>query len=186
MAWFRRSRPDRWFRWFLCSVPVFALAGCVQHTASDGVDTFGYEPWVPLAAAVAGIVAAPVGWVVRQHSARFGWGLLVLSPIGVFLFAPSLWRDRVTVDDRGFHSRTGIWGLTAVHDVQFDDLRTLKIVSEKSRGRSGSRINYYFMCERKSGEVVKVPVNNEVSRAGAALILQRVGDHGIPIVDTTE
>ena len=67
-------------------------------------------------------------------------------------------RDRVVVDDAGFHSRTGVWGLSAVHDVAYNDVQTVRVISETTRTRrGGKRTNDYFLCEMKAGNAVKFP-----------------------------
>jgi hypothetical protein len=133
-----------------------------------------------------GVAAFLVGWKFRTTSARFGWGLLILGPVAAIFFAPSLFRDRATLDDTSFSLRTGIWGLTSVHEVKFDELKQVRIVSEEVRGRRGRRrTNFYLLCERNDGTTAKVPVNNRVAEAAAPHILQSVADHGIEVVDET-
>lgn len=148
--------------------------------------TFTYQFWVPLSVFLGGIVATGVGWFGRKSSSRFGWGLFAVGIIGTLVFAPSTLRDRAVVDDDGFSLRTGIWGLTAVHDVKFQDLKMVRITSEEVRGRRGSkRTNYYMMCERKDGTTAKVPINAKVAQAALPYFVEKASQRGIPIVDET-
>jgi len=171
---------------FLAAVVLSGASGCV-HESSDGpTRTFTYELWVPASVLIGGLAAAPAGWFLRKSSARFGWGLLFVAPIAAIFFAPSLFLDRAVVDDNTFSLRTGIWGLTAVHEVRFDDLKTVRIIAEETSGRNGSkRKNYYLICERIDGSTSKVPVNNNVAQAAAPRFLEKIADRGIPIQDET-
>jgi hypothetical protein len=162
-----------------------ALSGCVREVERSGEHVFRYELWVPLTALLGGMVAAPAGWALRRRSARLGWGLLILGPIAVFGVAPSLLCDRVSVDAEGFHVRTGIWGVTAVHDVKYDDVGTIRITAEQGRSRRGTHTNYYMNCDRKSGGSSKVPMSNAVTQASVEAILDGAKAHGILIVDGT-
>ncbi len=177
----------RALRTAIAVISILMLSGCVQHIENGKNETFQYEFWVPLVALLAGIVATPVGWILRNRAGRFAWALLIGGPLAAFLLAPSLYCDQVRVTDDSIHVQTGIWGMTAVHDVKLDDVQTLKIISETSTTRrGGKRTNYFFLCERKSGDPVKFPMNNAVARAAASAMLERVTERGIPVVDQTE
>jgi hypothetical protein len=131
-----------------------------------------------------GIVAATIGWNLRQKSGRFGWVLLIGGPIATIFFAPSMFLDRVTVDDTGFSRRSGIFGMTAVQDVTFVDVSGMRLTSEEERGRRGRKVTkYYLYCDRKSGEAVKFPVNNAVCEAALLQILRTAAAAGIRIDD---
>jgi hypothetical protein len=171
---------------FVVAILLLFVSGCVHENTDGATQTFAYELWVPLSVLLAGLVAAPAGWFLRETSSRFGWGLLIIGPVAAIFFAPSLFRDRAVVDDTAMSLRTGIWGLTSVHDVKYDDLKQIRIISEEVSGRRGSkRTNYYLLCERNDGTTAKVPVNNKVAQAAAPHFLQKASDRGIPIVDET-
>lgn len=172
--------------YLIVTILLLPLCGCVDEAIDGSTQTFTYEWWVPLTVLFGGLVAAPAGWFLRNLSARIGWGLLIAGPIAAIFFAPSLFRDRVVVDDSRFSVRTGIWGFTAVHEVKYDDLKQVRITFEETRGRRGSkRKNYYLVCERKDGSSAKVSVNNDVALAAAPAFLKKVSDRNIPIVDET-
>lgn len=180
------NRMSRRVHCFIAVMVLLTLGGCVHEKVDGSTQSFTYELWVPLSALVVGIVAAPAGWFLRKTSQRFGWGLLIIGPLAAIFLAPSLFRDRAVVDDSGFSLRTGIWGLTAVHEVRFEELQRVRIISEEVTGRRGSkRTEYFLLCERKDGTTAKVPVNNKVAQAAAPHFLKRVSDHGIPIADET-
>jgi hypothetical protein len=178
--------PSR-FRWLRAGLPalVFALfAGCV-HQDVDGTEMrYRYEYWVPAAVGLAGLVATPAGWFLRPKTAKFGWTLLILGPLAVFLITPSMMFDRLTVNDQGFHLRTGFLGSTAV-DVDFDQVGTVRQTAETTSGRR-SRTTYYLLFEKKTGgEPAKISLGNEMVKAAARAILQRVAARGVPFIDQT-
>ncbi|MBI3861172.1 MAG: hypothetical protein HY290_04685, partial [Planctomycetia bacterium] len=164
----------RTFRYVsLAAFLLLGLSGCVKEEVHGSTITVSNELWVPLVTLLGGIVAAPIGWYLREKTARIGWGLLILSPVVVIGFVPSLFLDRAVVDDAHFSLRTGIWGLTAVHDVKFSELSRVRLISEESRGRRGSkRTNYYLLCERKDGTSAKVPLGNKVAETAAPHLIE--------------
>jgi hypothetical protein len=163
-----------------------ATSGCVRQIEESGVRHFTYETWLPLVLLVGGIVAAPAGWHLRKSAGRIGWALLIGGPIAALMFAPSMYRDRVTVSADSFAMRTGIWGMSSVHDVNFADVNQMRLIVEESRGRRGrKKLNYYLISEKKDGTVDKAPVNNGVSEAAFPFILEAAAARGVPIVDET-
>ncbi len=170
----------------LATFLLLGIGGCVREDVNGSTITVTNELWAPLVALVGGIAAAPAGWYLRKKSTRFGWGLLILSPVAVVGLAPSLFLDRAVVDDTHFSLRTGIWGLTAVHEVKFADLTRIRLISEESTGRRGrKRTDYYLLCERKDGTSSKVPLGNKVAETAAPHLVERAQALNIPIVDET-
>ena len=172
----------------LCLIGVLLLftCGCVSETTDGSSQTFTYELWVPISVLVGGIVAGFAGWFFRRSLGNFGWGLLILGPIVAIFFAPSLLQDRVVIDDSKLSMRSGIWGLTVVHEVQYDELKQVNIISEVVSGRRGrKRTNFYLQCLRNDGTTAKVPINNGVAETAAPHFLDRISELGILVVDKT-
>lgn len=162
------------------------MSGCVNESTSGESQTFTYELWVPASVLAIGIVVSVAGWFLRASLGRFGWAMLVLGPLAAILGAPSLFLDRAVVDGTRFTLRTGIWGLTSVHEVEYDKLTRVSIISEEVRGRRGRKsTNFYLECERNDGTKAKVPVNNKVGEAAAPHFLKRVSELGIPVFDNS-
>ncbi|HEY1784917.1 MAG TPA: hypothetical protein VGG30_05180, partial [Pirellulales bacterium] len=137
---------------FVLAILLAVVGGCVQESTDGATQTFSYELWLPVCVLLGGIVAAPAGWYLREYSGRLGWALLIGGPIAAIFFAPSLFRDRAIIDDAGFSLRTGIWGLTAVHEVKFDDIKVVRVTAEEVTGRRGRKeTKVYMICERKDG-----------------------------------
>lgn len=174
----------RWCMLAGCCAVVLLAGGCVHKYESGGEKFFEYELWVPLSVLFGGLAAAPIGWVMRENAGRIAWALLIGGPIAALLFAPSLACDQVVVGKERFHVRTGIWGLTAVHDVEFSQIRQIRITAETSTSRRGRRTSYYLNCDTASG-TEKVGINNAVTEAAAPAILAEATDRGIPILDQT-
>ncbi|MBS0262960.1 MAG: hypothetical protein JSS02_13530 [Planctomycetes bacterium] len=174
-------------RWLVCvAVVLLSCSGCVREDVSGSTVTCTNELWVPLVVFLGGLVAGPVGWYLRDRSARFGWGLLILSPVVIVGFVPSLLMDKAIVDDTHFSLRTGIWGLTAVHDVKYSELSSVSLISEEKRGRYGAKnTSYYLMCQRKDGSSSKVPLGNKVAETAAPYFLHHVQELKIPVIDQT-
>jgi hypothetical protein len=180
----KTHRPRGWSRISLIAM-LLAAGGCIQESNGKGELVYQYEFWVPLAALAIGAVATPIGWILRERSARFGWSLVVLGPIAMVLVAPSLFCECAHVSEQGFHIRTGIWGLTSVHALQFADIKQIRVSSETTFGRRGRRTSYYLHCDKKAGGSSKVSISNGVSEASALAILEQADARGIPILDQT-
>jgi hypothetical protein len=165
---------------------LFVMSGCVHESTEGSARVFTYEWWAPLSVLLVSIAGTIAGWFLRNTSSRFGWGLLIVAPIlGIFL-TPTFLLDRTSVDDTHLSMRSGIWGLTAVHDVKYDDLKLVKIVAEKVTGRRGEqRTNYYLQCDRKDGTSAKVPMGNTLAEAAAPYFFEHLKKRGIPLVDAT-
>ncbi len=181
-----KSCPSR-YRWLRVALPALMLAlfaGCVHKDGDSSEMHYRYEYWVPGAVGLAGLVATPAGWLLRPRNAKFGWTLLILGPLALLLIMPSMLFDRLTVNNQGFHLRTGFFGSTVV-DVDFDQVSAVRQTVETSTGRRKTT-NYYLLFDKKTGgEPAKISLGNELVKAAATAILQRVATRGVPIVDQT-
>lgn len=179
------ARNSRWY--CLAGLFLLTLSGCVQESTTGTTKTFSYQLWVPISVVLGGIAAGVGGWFYRKKDAKMGWSFAILGPALALLFGPSLFLDRAVVSDTGLSIRTGILAATAAHDVKYDDLQRVRITVEETRGRRGrKKKNTYLICELKSGQQAKVPVNNDVSEAAAPHFLLGVAQRKIDIVDETQ
>src|SRR5262245_58162227 len=89
----------------LGTILLLGLSGCVRETTEGATHTFEYELWVSATILLAGLIAGPAGWFLRRTSDRLGWGLMIVSPLAAVLFAPTLFFERVVVDDTTFSGR---------------------------------------------------------------------------------
>lgn len=178
------QRRRRWLRAALPALLLALCAGCVHEEADGHEARYRYEYWVPAVVGLAGAVAAPAGWFLRTKNGRIGWTLLILGPGALFLGMPSMLCDRLTLNDQGFHVRTGFFGSTA-WDVDFNNVGGVRQISEVTTGRR-RQTNYYLLFDMKTGgEPVKVALGNQLVKTAIPAILQRVIARGIPVVDQT-
>jgi hypothetical protein len=177
------SAGQRWLCFVLAAV-VLLQTGCVHEAVNGSAKTYTYQLYVPILLFFGGIAAAVGGFFLRQN--RFGWVMMIGGPIAAIGFAPSMFMERITVDDQHFTVRGGIWGMTNVHDIRFAELQMVNITKEVTTGRRGRKnVSYYLLCNNKNGTSAKVPVNNDIAEAAAAAILAQFDAHKVTIVNTT-
>lgn len=165
---------------------VICTTGCVKETVEGETHVFTNELWVPLTALGGGLVAVPVGWLLRQVISKLAWALMIVGGISVLVIAPGLFLDRAAYNNDEFSLRTGIWGMTAVHDLKFADLAQVRYTSEERRGRRGRRsTNYYLVCRTKNGEEHKIPLGNPVAEELLIPVFERARELGIATSDET-
>jgi hypothetical protein len=173
---------------FCClgSLGILTLGGCVSESVDGSAHEFGYEIWIPVSVFFGGFIAAGIGWFLRESSSRFGWGLVIVGPLFAIGLAPSLFLDKAVVDNTCFYHRSGIWGLTSVHEIKMADVKQIRYIVEESRGRRGRKVeNYFFICEKFDGSNEKFPINNDVAEAAALIFLDKAKERNIPFIDET-
>jgi len=164
---------------------TIGISGCVRESTEGTTTYVSYEWWVPATTFLAGVAMAPIGWALRKSIERLAWVLLIAAPIAALGFAPSLFMERSVVDDKSFSVTTGIWGMTS-HKVNFDDINSVRVTSEVTRGRRGRKqTNYYVQCDKKSGGTEKIGINNQVTQKAAVPFLAKVMERNIPVNDMT-
>ena len=137
------------------------------------------ETWIIVAAAAGGVVAAPVGWLLRKRIARLGYALLILGPLAVFLLVPMMWMDRVIVDSNHFERSSAMPGSNN-QLIRFDDVLAMHYHSAVERnGRRSSR-KYYLDATRKGGQVQTIPLGTLLQNA-IKEILERSAAKGIMV-----
>jgi hypothetical protein len=152
---------------------VLLQTGCVHEAVNGSAKTYTYQLYVPILLFFGGIAAAVGGFFLRQN--RFGWVMMIGGPIAALGFAPSMFMERITVDDQHFTVRGG-----------FAELQMVNITKEVTTGRRGRKnVSYYLLCNNKNGTSAKVPVNNDIAEAAAAAILAQFDAHNVTIVNTT-
>ena len=165
---------------FLClTALLLMITGCVSETTSGSTQTFAYDWWVPLSVIAGGIAAAPIGWVLRSKSERYGWGLLIAGPLfavlGLFLFS-----ERAVLDDSGFVTSR----LFNKQEVKFDTLKMVRISSEVVTGRRGRRETKFFVtCTRTDGTTEKIGVTNAVLEAALPKFIEKVAQRDVQIIN---
>jgi hypothetical protein len=171
---------------FTVGLVLFAVSGCIRESDEQGAHVIQFALWVPAAIFLGGIVAGAVGFFLRKHNTRLGWGLLIAGPFIGLGIAPSMMFERASVSKDAFEFQTGIYGGTVVPKVQFADVKQIRILAETKRTRrGGTSTTHYLMCQKSSGEEVRVPFNNDVAQKGVELVLKEAAARDIPVLDQT-
>ncbi len=153
------------------------LAGCYEHVSRGNESIYRFEWWLGPAIIAGGILAVPVSWFLRKW--KWGFVLLVMGPILLVIVAPSLYSDRVLIDDDRFEARYGFWFSPTIQQVRFADLREIRYVAVRvHRGRT----DYELHCVNDAGKVDVVPAGDLVINA-VPEILARAKARGVRIVE---
>ena len=140
--------------------------GCVERTVNGDEVGYGYSWWVPVVVLLVALVALPLGLVTRRRSARFGWGVMILAPILAIVVFPAMILDKVKVDSEHFEAHYGFWFAPSRPSVRFDDLRELRHVTYKERGRRGRMsTKHKLLCVHKDGHQETVALGDLLRRA---------------------
>src|SRR5688572_6842079 len=103
-----------------------AAGGCVDRSVKGDEIVYGFSWWVPVITLLGALVLLPVGWLLRNKSSRFGWGMMLISPVLAIVVFPTTLTDKVRVDANHFESADGVWFMSTKHDVKFADLHELR------------------------------------------------------------
>jgi hypothetical protein len=167
------------------AVGMLLLAGgCVDRSVSGDTITYDYSWWVPVVVLLSAAVALPAGLALRGRSRRAGVGLLVLAPVlGIIVF-PAMILDKVKVDSDHFETHYGIWFAPSTHNVRFDDLSELRLVTYQERTRRGGRTTKQkFVCVHKSDAPQDTVHLGTLVKQAAPEILKRAAEHGVALTE---
>ncbi len=173
---FTRSRLWLWFVVVCCC----CLSGCVTHSVRQDGISFHYEWWLPGSLFLGSIGVVPIGLSLRQTQARWGYALLIGSPIVALVLGPSLLLEQVLVRDSGFEVHSGFWGMTANEQVKFESVVSCRLAQEKTTGKRPRMIEVLYF-DLKDGAPVRLPLNNDVKIEAAKEIVVRIAKLGIPM-----
>ena len=168
----------------LAVLVLLTAGGCVDRTVKGDATTYDYSWWVPVVTLLSALAAFPLGLVLRKRSTRMGGGLLVVSPVLAFLVFPMLLLDKVRVDAQHFEDRYGIWFAPSTHNVRFDDLREIRLVTYQERTRRGGRTTKQkLVCIHKDAAPQDTVQLGTLVKEAAPEILRRAGEHGVTITE---
>jgi hypothetical protein len=171
-----RIRTSGWD--LVITLPLLVLAGCATRYVNGDQVTYRFNLMAVVGVGVAGALAMPLGWFLRRFSQRIGWVLMVVGALALVLVAPSMWHDRVEVDDEHFACSVGALG-GSHHSIRFANLQSIRWVEEESQGRA-RHTNYFLDCVKKDRTVERVPVGDLMKEA-VGEILAQARAHGVPI-----
>jgi hypothetical protein len=115
--------------------------------------TLTFSFWVclfPWAVALV-LIAFGIRSFVRRGFLR--WWLVVGGALVAFFLGPTLFMDRIVVDDQGITHTTGFWFAPTVKGFDFAEIDGVRIRTERVRTRPGGAANqdfWYFI--NKTGE----------------------------------
>jgi hypothetical protein len=157
---------------------LLGVGGCVDRTVKgNNVAEYGFSWWVGTLVVLGGLLAMPLGWVLRRSSRRLMVVGLVLGPVLLLLIGPPMFLDGVTVDDRHFEGRYGVWFSPTRFNVAYADLDHINVVTWQERSRrGGTRTKQRLDCVGKAGgtttiqlgDLLKYARNEMLDRAHAA------------------
>ena len=160
---------------------ALAAGGCVDRSVKGDEIVYGFSWWVPVITLLGALVLLPVGWLLRSKSSRFGWGMMLISPVLAIVVFPTTLTDKVRVDANHFESADGVWFMSTKHDVKFDDLHELRHVTYEERGRRGrKRTKQKFLCIRTGGAKESVSIGALLQRAEEE-IMERARAKGVTV-----
>lgn len=162
----------------LALVLICLISGCHEHTVEGRQSVYRFAPWVGVSVIAGGLLAVPLGWVLRKWSGKWSFVLILMGPFVLVMVAPSMYLDRVVVDDDHFEVRYGIWWSPSVHNLRFADLQAIHYLTVS--GRRG----YQMQCLGQDKTVTVVHAGDLV-RNTVPEILQRARAKGVVVVDET-
>jgi hypothetical protein len=167
----------------MLAVLCCATTGCVRSMVDGSAATFSFDWWIPALVVVGGAAAFLLGLALVKSFARIGLTLIFLGPLSIFVLAPSVCRDQITVDPVQFTLRTGFWFKPTVRNVPFNAVSKLVLVRREQRQLLWTSYRYFIECHLRSGYWEQVPVSDLMKRGPAEIILHTAESHGIPIAN---
>jgi hypothetical protein len=161
--------------------PALVAAGCARRAVEGDVAVYTFAPWAT--AIVFALGAAPiVAWIVLRR--RLAKGLrgffVVVSAVLLLLGVPALLRERIEVSAEGCRLWGGLWFNPTDHEIRFDDLHRIGIVTKRRAvdGESGT----YLVFVHRDGTAESVSEGELVQRAREE-ILAAARARGVEVVD---
>ncbi len=73
----------------VAALMLVVFSGCYEMVTHGSESIYRFAWWVGPAVIVGGILAVPLGWLLRKRIARWGFGLMIMGPVAlVFIAAP--------------------------------------------------------------------------------------------------
>jgi acyl carrier protein len=190
-----RSLGVRWTGVLLVSLAALGV-GCVARSDGDRETVYRREPLVVVALIAAGAVLPVLCWKAYRKSPDNGLiercllAGMILPPILALGFAPSLFRDRIRVNDDGFEAVGGSLLKKQVQAVQFNQLAQIQLQTEEvevrgRRGRSRTVNEQVVLFINKDGTSEKF-YPGALFNVAAHDIFARAAARGVHVVDVAE
>ncbi len=177
MSWSAERRQAKRPAVLIVALLLCSMAGCYEHEISGNQSIYRFVWWLGPVVFVVGVLGSFVGWRLRKY--RWGFIGFIMGPVLILIVAPSMFSDRVVIDDDHFEARYGFWFSPTVHHVRFDELREMRYVAVTDmRGRRKFQIH----CVMNSGEV-EVVHSGDLVKNTVSEFLARAQARGVPVVN---
>jgi hypothetical protein len=155
-------------------------AGCHATTTQGDATVYTFAWWVPVSALLACLLAIPAGHVLAKRTLKVAYTLTGVGAGLLVVLVPSLFLDRVVLDDHHFSLRTGFWFYPRRHTVAFEDLSQLRLMRKIVHSRGKTTESYLLECEHKDGTTEEVPVG-DLMKCAVRDILDRAESAGVAV-----
>lgn len=169
----------------LMAMILLPMSGCVRQQAGpDGIESFSYEWWMPGVTMLGGVAGILVGMKLVKFIRKLGVAFVMTGLIASLVIGPSMLFDAAVVAEDQFELKTGVWGLTCQHEVDFHELTdACRVIERKTDSKGRSQSSIYLLCRYRDGGTKKIPLGSEVAKAAAPLLMQRMESFGIAVQD---
>jgi hypothetical protein len=165
---------------------LLGVSGCVDRTVRGNAAVYSFSWWVGTLVVLGGLLAIPLGWGLRRRSGRLMVLGLVMGPVLLLLVAPAMFLDGVTVDDRHFAGRYGVWLNPLKFDVAYADLDHINVVTwEERTRRGGRRTKQRLDCVGKAGGTTTIQLGDLLKHARDEM-LERAHAAGVRVFERQE
>lgn len=159
----------------VCLMATLTLcSGCYEKQVNGDQTVYTFATYIQFGVPFLSFLLIPLGMAVLKLSQKWGWVCMLMSPVLLFVVAPAMFLDYLTVDSKGFQGRYGSWFSPTTFNVQFDDLELLR------RTYQGGGKSLYLECVFKDGQKTMVSAGDLIQYA-VPEILQRAKAAGVNV-----
>jgi hypothetical protein len=164
---------------------LLAIAGCTEETVDGDTIKVKFQFWVPASIFAVGSLGAVAGYAFRKQ-AKPGWVVMVvIGSLAVLIVAPGMLLDEVVVTRDRFSLSTGFWFYQTQHEIEFANLRSMRVTRFESIWRGGQKyVRYTLHCKLSNGPEAEIAVSDLMEHGGLARIVNGARRLGIPVDDS--
>ena len=110
--------------------------------------------------------------------------ILLIGLVATITYLPFGFVDHVTIDDERLTSQWGFWVYPTKHEIIWDDVKSVTLTKEVTRGRRGRRnVSYNLNFNLTSGATQHLSATNALMEASAEHIVDHLHERGIEVLD---
>jgi len=129
------------------------VSGCYERTTNGTESIYRCAAWTGPTIIGIGIVALLASWLLFKWNKGVGITIAIVTLFLVPLLAPSMYVDRVLVDDDHLESTYGFWFSPNVRSLRFEDLAEIRYVALAGY-RGGTKYELHCLTHKGRVEVV--------------------------------